>query len=126
MSCSVVVVGASGNVGREILNILDERSFPVSKIAAVASRKSLGKEISFGEQDLRIQDIETFDFTEWQIALFAIGSDATKTYAPKAAAKGCIVIDNTSHFRRDEDIPLVVPEVNPHAIAEYTLSLIHI
>ena len=119
MSCSVVVVGASGNVGREILNILDERSFPVSKIAAVASRKSLGKEVSFGDQDLKIQDIETFDFTEWQIALFAIGSEATKKYAPLAARSGCLVIDNSSLYRYDPLVPLIVPEVNPEEISKF-------
>ena len=119
MSCSVVVVGASGNVGREILNILDERSFPVSKIAAVASRKSLGKAVSFGDQDLRIQDIETFDFTEWQIALFAIGSEATKKYAPLAARSGCLVIDNSSLYRYDPLVPLIVPEVNPVEISKF-------
>ena len=119
MSCSVVVVGASGNVGREVLNILDERSFPLSKIAAVASRKSLGKEISFGDQDLRIQDIESFDFTDWQIALFAIGSEATKKYAPLAARSGCLVIDNSSLFRYDPSVPLIVPEVNPEEISKF-------
>ena len=119
MSCSVVVVGASGNVGREVLNILDERSFPLSKIAAVASRKSLGKEISFGDQDLRIQDIESFDFTDWQIALFAIGSEATKKYAPLAARSGCLVIDNSSLFRYDPSVPLIVPEVNPEEISRF-------
>ena len=119
MSCSVVVVGASGNVGREILNILDERSFPISKIAVVASRKSLGKEVSFGDQDLRVQDIETFDFTEWQIALFAIGSEATKKYAPLAARSGCLVIDNSSLYRYDPLVPLIVPEVNPVEISKF-------
>ncbi len=116
MNCSVVVVGATGNVGREILNIMAERSFPISKIAAVASRKSLGKVVSFGDQDIKVQDIETFDFKEWQIALFAIGSEATKKYAHLAAKSGCLVIDNSSLYRYDPLVPLIVPEVNPEKL----------
>jgi len=120
MGYRVVVVGATGNVGREMLNILDERQFPVDEIAALASRKSLGTEVSFGDRTLRTQDLDAFDFTGWDIALFAIGSDATKTYAPKAAAQGCIVIDNSSLYRYDPDVPLVVPEVNADAVMGYT------
>ena len=96
MGYKVVVVGATGNVGREMLAILSERQFPVDEIAALASRRSLGTEVSFGDQTIITKDLETFDFEGWDIALFAIGSDATKTFAPKAAAKGCIVIDNSS------------------------------
>ncbi len=116
MGYKVVVVGATGNVGREMLNILAERQFPVDEIAVLASRRSLGSEVSFGDRTLKTQDLDTFDFTGWDIALFAIGSEATKTYAPRAAKQGCIVIDNSSLYRYDPDIPLVVPEVNPEAV----------
>jgi len=119
MGYKVVVAGATGNVGREMLNILAEREFPVDEIAALASRKSLGTEISFGEKTVKTKDLDTFDFTGWDIALFAIGSDATKIYAPKAAAAGCIVIDNSSLYRYDPQIPLIVPEVNADQIFMY-------
>ncbi len=120
MGYKVVVVGATGNVGREMLNILAEREFPVSEIAALASRKSLGTEVSFGDQTLKTKDLDTFDFTGWDIALFAVGSDATRTYAPKAAACGCVVIDNSSLYRYDPDVPLIVPEVNADAVVGYS------
>ena len=120
MGYRVVVAGATGNVGREMLNILAERQFPVKELAALASRKSLGTEVSFGETTLKTQDLEQFDFTGWDIALFAIGSDATKKYAPIAAAAGCIVIDNSSLYRYDPDVPLIVPECNADAIHECT------
>ena len=120
MGYRVVVAGATGNVGREMLNILDERQFPVDELAVLASRKSLGTEVSFGETTLKTKDLDTFDFTGWDIALFAIGSDATKTYAPKAAAAGCVVIDNSSLYRYDPDVPLIVPEVNADAIEGYS------
>ncbi|MFK7876443.1 MAG: aspartate-semialdehyde dehydrogenase [Paracoccaceae bacterium] len=116
MGYKVVIVGATGNVGREMLNILAERQFPVDEIAVLASRRSLGTEISFGDTTLKIKDLDTFDFTGWDIALFAIGSDATKTYAPKAAGAGCVVIDNSSLYRYDPDVPLIVPECNADAI----------
>ncbi len=119
MGYNVVVVGATGNVGHEMLNILAEREFPVDKIAALASRKSMGTEVSFGDRTLKCQDLDTFDFTGWDIALFAIGSDATKIYAPKAASQGCVVIDNSSLYRYDPDVPLVVPEVNADAVMGY-------
>jgi aspartate-semialdehyde dehydrogenase len=112
----VAVAGATGNVGREMLNILAERQFPADEVVALASRKSLGTEVSYGDKTLKTKDLDTFDFTGWDIALFAIGSDATKTYAPKAAKAGCVVIDNSSLYRYDPDIPLIVPEVNPDAI----------
>ncbi|MBF9042516.1 aspartate-semialdehyde dehydrogenase [Rhodobacterales bacterium HKCCE4037] len=118
MGYRVVVAGATGNVGREMLNILAERQFPVDEIVALASRKSLGTECSFGDKTLKTKDLDTFDFTGWDIALFAIGSDATKKYAPKAAKSGCIVIDNSSLYRYDPEIPLVVPEVNPEAVEQ--------
>jgi aspartate-semialdehyde dehydrogenase len=118
----VVVVGATGNVGREMLNILAEREFPADEIAAVASSRSTGTEIEFGEtgKTLKVRNIEHFDFAGWDIALFAAGSGPTKIYAPKAAAAGCIVIDNSSLYRMDPDVPLIVPEVNPEAIDGYT------
>ena len=119
MGYKVVVAGATGNVGREMLNILAEREFPVTEIAALASRKSLGTEVSFGDKTLKTKDLDTFDFTGWDIALFAVGSEATKVYAPKAAAAGCVVIDNSSLYRYDPDIPLIVPEVNADAIHGY-------
>ena len=119
MGYKVVVVGATGNVGREMLNILDERQFPVDEIAVLASRKSLGTECSFGDKTLQTKDLDTFDFTGWDIAFFAVGSEATKTYAPIAASQGCIVIDNSSLYRYDPDVPLVVPEVNPEAVEGY-------
>ncbi|WP_424942459.1 aspartate-semialdehyde dehydrogenase [Aliiroseovarius crassostreae] len=119
MGYKVAVVGATGNVGREMLNILAERQFPVDELAALASRRSLGTEVSFGDKTLTTQDLDTFDFTGWDMALFAVGSEATKTYAPKAAAAGCVVIDNSSLYRYDPDIPLIVPEVNPQAVHDY-------
>ncbi|EKE44114.1 aspartate-semialdehyde dehydrogenase [Oceaniovalibus guishaninsula JLT2003] len=119
MGYRIAVVGATGNVGREMLNILAEREFPVDEIAALASRKSMGTEISFGDKTLRTADLDQFDFTGWDIALFAVGSEATKTYAPRAARAGCVVIDNSSLYRYDRDVPLIVPEVNPQAIHDY-------
>ena len=120
MGYNIVIVGATGNVGREMLKILSEREFPVDKIAVLASRKSIGTEITFSDNILKTQDLETFDFSSWDIALFAIGSEATKIFAPKAAKTGCIVIDNSSLYRYDPDVPLIVPEVNPEAIFGYT------
>ena len=119
MGYRIVVAGATGNVGREMLNILAERGFPVDELAVLASRRSLGTEVSFGDKTLKTQDIDTFDFTGWDMALFAIGSGPTKQYAPKAAAAGCVVIDNSSLYRYDPEIPLIVPEVNPQAVHGY-------
>ncbi|HEC71441.1 MAG TPA: aspartate-semialdehyde dehydrogenase, partial [Roseobacter sp.] len=120
MGYRVVIAGATGNVGREMLNILAERQFPVDEIVALASRNSLGTEVSFGDKTLKTKDLDTFDFTGWDMALFAVGSEATKKYAPKAAKAGCVVIDNSSLYRYDPDIPLIVPEVNPQAIHGYS------
>ena len=120
MGYRIAVVGATGNVGREMLNILAERQFPVDEIVALASRRSLGTECSFGDKTLTTEDLDTFDFTGWDMALFAIGSDATKKYAPIAAKAGCVVIDNSSLYRYDPDVPLIVPEVNPDAIEGYS------
>jgi aspartate-semialdehyde dehydrogenase len=121
MGYKVVVVGATGNVGREMLNILAEREFPLDEIAAVASPRSTGDMIEFGETDrmLKVHNIEHFDFTGWDIALFAAGSGPTKIHAPRAAAAGCVVIDNSSLYRMEPDVPLIVPEVNPDAIDGY-------
>ena len=122
MGYRVVVAGATGNVGREMLNILAEREFPADEVAVLASARSQGLEVDFGEtgKTLKVQNIEHFDWAGWDIALFAIGSDATAIYAPKAAAAGCVVIDNSSLYRMDPDVPLIVPEVNPDAIDGYT------
>ena len=122
MGYKIVVVGATGNVGREMLNVLAEREFPYDEIAAVASSRSQGSEIEIGDTGkmLKVQNIENFDFSGWDMALFAAGSGPTKEYAPKAAAAGCVVIDNSSLYRMDPDVPLIVPEVNPEAISGYT------
>lgn len=116
MGYRVAVAGATGNVGREMLNILAERKFPVDEVAALASNRSLGMEVEFGNAQLPVDDIANFDFDGWDIALFAIGSAATAEYAPAAADSGCTVIDNSSLYRYDPDVPLIVPEVNPDAV----------
>jgi aspartate-semialdehyde dehydrogenase len=122
MGYRVVVAGATGNVGREMVNILAERGFPMDELAALASSRSVGEVIDLGEtgKTVKCQNIEHFDPAGWDIALFAIGSDATKVYAPKFAAAGCVVIDNSSLYRMDPDVPLIVPEVNPDAIDGFT------
>ncbi|NIJ24672.1 aspartate-semialdehyde dehydrogenase [Sphingomonas japonica] len=122
MGYRIVVAGGTGNVGREVLNILAEREFPADEIAVLASSRSAGEQADYGEtgRKLKIQNIEHFDPTGWDMAIFAIGSDATKLYAPKFAAAGCVVIDNSSLYRMDPDVPLIVPEVNPEAIDGYT------
>ncbi len=121
MGYKIAVVGATGNVGREMLNILAEREFPIEEIAAVASPASQGRQIDFGDsgKELKVRNIENFDFSDWDMALFAAGSGPTKIFAPKAAAAGCTVIDNSSLYRMDPDVPLIVPEVNPEAIDGY-------
>jgi aspartate-semialdehyde dehydrogenase len=122
MGYRVVVAGATGNVGREVLAILAEREFPADEIAVLASARSQGDEVDYGEtgRKLKIQNIEHFDPRGWDMAIFAIGSDATKLHAPRFAAAGCTVIDNSSLYRMDPDVPLIVPEVNPEAIDGYT------
>ncbi|MGB1255438.1 MAG: aspartate-semialdehyde dehydrogenase, partial [Thiolinea sp.] len=115
----VAVVGATGAVGETMLAILAEREFPVGNVYALASERSAGKEVSFGRKTLIVENLATFDFSKVQIGIFSPGASISKIYAPKAAEAGCIVIDNTSQFRYDDDIPLVVPEVNPHAVAAY-------
>ncbi|MEM9139023.1 MAG: aspartate-semialdehyde dehydrogenase [Pseudomonadota bacterium] len=119
MGYRIAVAGATGNVGREMLNCLAEREFPADEVIALASRKSLGTECSYGDKTLKCQDIDTFDWTGVDMALFAIGSGPTKQYAPKAAKAGCVVIDNSSLYRMEPDIPLIVPEVNPDDIEKY-------
>ena len=115
----VAVVGATGAVGETMLSILAERNFPVGEVHALASSRSAGKRVEFGDKMLVVRDLAEFDFSKVQIGLFSAGASISKEYAPKAAAAGCVVIDNTSEFRYDDEIPLVVPEVNPHAIADH-------
>lgn len=116
----VAVVGATGNVGREMLQTLAERNFPVDEVYALASSKSVGKEVSFGEEKvLKVQNLADFDFHEVDIALMSAGGGVSEKFAPKIAKAGCVVIDNSSQWRMDPDVPLVVPEVNPEAIAGY-------
>ncbi|MBI2800539.1 MAG: aspartate-semialdehyde dehydrogenase [Gammaproteobacteria bacterium] len=117
---NVAVVGATGAVGESMLSILAERKFPFGDVYAVASARSAGNRIPFNDTYLKVRDLETFDFSTVHIGLFSPGASVSKIYAPKAAAAGCVVIDNTSQFRYDDDIPLVVPEVNPAAVAGYT------
>ncbi|RMD87915.1 MAG: aspartate-semialdehyde dehydrogenase [Alphaproteobacteria bacterium] len=120
MSYHVAVVGATGLVGQEMLNILAERTFPVREVTALASRKSLGQEVHFGERSLKVKALDNFDFSDVDIAFFSAGGSVSAEYAPKAAAAGAVVIDNSSHFRMDPEVPLVVPEVNADALAGYT------
>ena len=121
MGYRVAVVGATGNVGREMLAILTEREFPLDEVAAIASSRSQGSQVELGETGkmLKCQNIEHFDFSGWDIALFSAGSGPARQFAPKAAAAGCVVIDNSSYYRMDPDVPLIVPEVNPEAIDGY-------
>ncbi len=119
MTRKIAVVGATGNVGREILNILAERKFPADEVIALASPNSAGKKISYGSKTLIVQSLVDYDFTGTKIALFSPGGKISAIHAPRAAKSGCVVIDNTSHFRMEKDIPLIVPEVNPKAIGDY-------
>jgi aspartate-semialdehyde dehydrogenase len=116
----VAVVGATGAVGETMLEILAERNFPVNNVYPLASARSAGKKVAFGSKQLTVQELDSFDFSQVQIGLFSAGASVSDKYAPKAAAAGCVVIDNTSRFRYEDDIPLVVPEVNPDAIRDYT------
>jgi aspartate-semialdehyde dehydrogenase len=119
MGYKVAVVGATGNVGREMLNILAERQFPVDEAFAIASRRSMGTEVSFGDKTLRCRDLEQFDFSQVDFCLMSAGSAISKDWSPKIGATGCIVIDNSSCWRYDQDVPLVVPEVNAHVLEQY-------
>jgi len=116
---NIAVVGATGNVGREILRILEQRKFPIDNIYPLASSRSKGKKIEFKEQEIVVEDLADFDFSKVQIGLFSPGGTVSAEYAPKAAKKGCIVIDNTSHFRMNDDVPLIVPEVNADILQDY-------
>jgi len=118
-SWRVAVLGATGLVGETMIKVLEERKFPVSEFYPLASNRSLGKDVRFNDRRHPVIDVETFDFSQADIGLFSAGGGVSRIYAPKAAAVGCVVIDNTSEFRYDDDIPLVVPEVNPEAIAQY-------
>ena len=121
----VAVVGATGAVGREILKTLAERNFPIKEVVAVASPRSAGQELSFGDkQVLKVRNLETFDFAGWDIALFSPSASVSAIYAPRAAAAGCLVIDNTSQFRMEHDVPLVVPEVNPQALSRIRRGIV--
>ena len=121
MGYRVAVVGATGAVGREMLKTLAERNFPVSEVIALASGRSAGQEVSFGEKSvLKVRNLETFDFKGVDIGLFSPGASVSAVHAPRAAAAGCVVIDNTSQFRMEPDIPLVVPEVNPHHLKQFS------
>jgi aspartate-semialdehyde dehydrogenase len=125
MAYRVAVVGATGAVGREMLKTLAERNFPVKEVAAVASGRSAGSQVSFGEKTvLTVQNLDTFDFAGWDIGLFSPGASISAIHAPRAAEAGCLVIDNTSHFRMEPDVPLVVPEVNPQALARIKRGII--
>jgi aspartate-semialdehyde dehydrogenase len=119
MSYSVAVVGATGNVGREMLSILEERQFPVREVHALASRRSNGVEVSFGDKTLKCKDLATFDFSGVDFCLMSAGGAVSKEWSPRIAAKGCVVIDNSSAWRYDQDVPLIVPEVNADAVAGY-------
>jgi len=116
---NVAVVGATGAVGETMLAILHQRNFPVGEVYAVASSRSAGSRVAFGDRMLVVQELDTFDFSKVQIGLFSPGASVSKIYAPRAGAAGCVVIDNTSQFRYDDDVPLIVPEVNPGALAQY-------
>lgn len=118
----IAVAGATGNVGREILNLLDERKFPADEIIPLASRNSVGQKVFCGDKELAVQALEDYDFTGTSIGLFSPGGAISAVHAPRAAKQGCVVIDNTSHFRMEENVPLIVPEVNPEAISGYKKS----
>ena len=120
MGYRVAVVGATGNVGREMLKVLDERKFPADEVYAIASRRSLGLEVSYGDRTLKCRDLEQFDFSKVHLCLMSAGSAVSKEWSPRIGAKGCIVIDNSSAWRYDQDVPLIVPEVNADAVAGYT------
>jgi len=116
----VAIVGATGAVGEVLISILDERNFPINNLYPLASKRSAGSKVKCQGKSWVVENLDSFDFSKVQIGLFSAGGDISAKYVPIATATGCVVIDNTSHFRRDEDVPLVVPEVNPHAIADYT------
>jgi aspartate-semialdehyde dehydrogenase len=116
MGFKIAVAGATGNVGREMLNILEERGFPADEVVALASRRSVGTEVSYGDKTLKVRDLATYDFSDTDICLMSAGGTVSKEWSPKIGRLGCIVIDNSSAWRTDPDVPLIVPEVNPDAI----------
>src|SRR5689334_22792143 len=118
-SFRVAVVGATGLVGETMIKVLEERDFPVAELYPLASNRSLGKDVDFRGKSYPVTDLADFDFSQADIGLFSAGAEVSREFAPKAAAAGCVVIDNTSEFRYQDDIPLVVPEVNPQALAKY-------
>ncbi|MEC9401413.1 MAG: aspartate-semialdehyde dehydrogenase, partial [Pseudomonadota bacterium] len=120
MGFKIAIAGATGNVGREMLDILAERGFPADEVVALASRRSQGTEVSFGDKTLKVQAMENYDFSDTDICLMSAGGTVSKEWSPKIAAKGCIVIDNSSAWRYDADVPLIVPEVNADAVAGFT------
>ena len=120
MGYKVAIVGATGNVGREMLNVLSERNFPADEVVALASRRSVNREVSFGDKTLKCRDLETFDFKGSDFCLMSAGSAVSKDWSPRIGAQGCVVIDNSSYWRYDMDVPLVVPEVNADAIRGFT------
>ncbi len=120
MGYKLALVGATGNVGREMMNILDERGFPVAELVPLASARSQGRDVSFGDKTLKVQNLENYDFTGTDIALLSAGGSISREWAPRIAAQGCVVIDNSSAWRYDSDIPLIVPEVNPDAIEGFS------
>lgn len=120
MGYKIAIVGATGNVGKEMLDILAERGFPADTVIPLASRRSVGREVSFGDVNLKVQALEEYDFSDTDIALMSAGGDVSKQYAPKIAGQGCVVIDNSSAFRYDMDVPLIVPEVNADDVTDFT------
>ena len=120
MGFKIAVAGATGNVGREILGILDERGFPADEVVALASRRSVGTEVSYGDRTLKVKDLATYDFSDTDLCLMSAGGSVSKEWSPKIGKQGCVVIDNSSAWRYDADVPLIVPEVNPDAIAQYS------
>lgn len=120
MGFKIAIAGATGNVGREMLDILAERGFPADEVVALASRRSQGTEVSFGDKTLKVQAMENYDFSDTDICLMSAGGSISKEWSPKIGAKGCVVIDNSSAWRYDADVPLIVPEVNADAITGFT------
>ncbi|MDQ2633685.1 MAG: aspartate-semialdehyde dehydrogenase [Pseudomonadota bacterium] len=120
MGFKIAVVGATGNVGREMLTILEERGFPADEVVALASRRSQGTEVSYGDKTLKVRALESHDFSDTDICVMSAGGEVSKQWSPKIGQQGCVVIDNSSAFRYDQDVPLIVPEVNPEAIAQFT------
>lgn len=120
MGFKIAVAGATGNVGREMLNILEERGFPADEIVALASRRSQGTEVSYGDRTLKVRDLAQYDFSDTDICLMSAGGNVSKEWSPKIGRQGCVVIDNSSAFRYDQDVPLIVPEVNPDAIDAFS------